>query len=86
LDDSKEEIKDQFYEQLEQAYSMLLRVGLTPKKICCLPSRISDHPGYAHSATLGGIILATILAANFADEETVDAAPAPVDLDTTTKT
>jgi hypothetical protein len=38
----------------------------------------------ANSATLGGIILATILAANFADAETVDAAP--VDLVTTTKT
>jgi hypothetical protein len=38
----------------------------------------------ANSATLGGIILATTLAANFADAETISAVP--VDLVTTTKT
>jgi hypothetical protein len=38
----------------------------------------------AYSATLAGIILATILAPNFADAETVNAVP--VDLVTTTET
>jgi hypothetical protein len=38
----------------------------------------------ANFVTLGGIILATTLEANFSDAETVDAVP--VDLVTTTKT